>query len=315
MKRLFATALLFACVAIRARAGEDVNRMAGGGIEELRAVLELDAAQADRLRNAMRTAETDYARLRATRATVEELVNWQEGLRGRVRAILTPQQAEKYDAWLERKRRLGDEYEKALYGLPVLTELKLRASLSPESQLKMQPVADEAVKGIKARMAAMRGAGANLNDIGLAVNELRKEFIRKMVEAASKDDLRKIREYLKIWVKTPAEKLTRVEQDRLERVMRQLELADGAQSDKVRSLVSSALWHLEECNSLRRGLGKELLMLILSRKADAEMWISIYDYTTLIDIRTRRVRAVREDLKAALPTKQIAKLVAEGILE
>jgi len=321
MKRRLLALFLFAAAGSGVGAGEETNRAAGGGQEELRAVLEMDASQTDRLRTAFRAADQEFqrmrdgARARGGQPAIEELIAWQDRLRDAVRGVLNPNQVSRYDGWLERKRRLGEEYDKALFGIPTPTELKVKLGFSPETLDKEQKIADEGVDSIRRKMVEMRTSGSTVDEIGSAVNDLRKETIRKEIEAASGAEQRKIRDWLKTWLKAPAEKLSRTEFDRLERVMKGLELADGAQSGRIQALVASVLWHMEENAGLRRGLGKELVMAILRQKGDAEVWVAIYEYGTLIDIHARRIKALRDDLKATLPTKQIAKLVAEGVLE
>ena len=247
--------------------------------------------------------------------TIEQLVGWQDSLRKRIKDVLHPNQLSAYESWLEKKRRLGEEYDKALFGIPNATELKLKLGFAPETLEKEQVIADQAVTDIRRKMADMRGAGQSTAAIGDAVNEVRKEAVKKMGDAASSAEKRKFTEYLKTWVKVPAEKLSRPEGDRLDRIMKQLELADGAVTDRIQSLVAAVLWHQEENATLRRGLGKELLMTLLQKRPEGEVWTAIYEYGTLFDIHNRRIKALRDDLKALLPTKQIAKLVAEGVLE
>ncbi|MEK7468536.1 MAG: hypothetical protein AAB074_14085 [Planctomycetota bacterium] len=321
MKRFLAPVVLALLFAPGVRAGEETNRAGGGSAEELRAVLDLDSQQAARVQTLFRDADGELAQLRAgarqrnAAVTIEQLVGWQDSLRKRIKDVLHPNQLSAYESWLEKKRRLGEEYDKALFGIPNATELKLKLGFAPETLEKEQVIADQAVTDIRRKMADMRGAGQSTAAIGDAVNEVRKEAVKKMGDAASSAEKRKFTEYLKTWVKVPAEKLSRPEGDRLDRIMKQLELADGAVTDRIQSLVAAVLWHQEENATLRRGLGKELLMTLLQKRPEGEVWTAIYEYGTLFDIHNRRIKALRDDLKALLPTKQIAKLVAEGVLE
>ena len=321
MRRFLAPAVLALLSALAVRAGEETNRAGGGSAEELRAVLDLDSQQAARVQTVFRDADGELstlrsgARSRGAAVTIDQLVGWQDGLRKRVKDVLHPNQLSLYEAWLEKKRRLGEEYDKALFGIPNATELKLKLGFAADTLEKVQTVADQAVADIRKKMADMRGAGQAISAIGDAVNEVRKDAVKKMGETASSAEKRKFADYLKTWVKVPAEKLSRPEGDRLDRILKQLELADGAATDRVQALVAAILWHQEENATLRRGLGKELLMTLLQKRPEAEVWTAIYEYGTLFDIHNRRIKALRDDLKAILPTKQIAKLVAEGVLE
>lgn len=321
MKPLFATAFLALAAAATAFAGEETSRAGGGSLEELRAVLELDGQQAGRVQAIYREGDADLQRLRdAARGrgavvSIDQLVAWQDALRQKVKDALHPNQLSLYESWLEKKRRLGEEYDKSLFGLPNATELKLKLGYTAETLEKVQPIADQAVADIRKKMAEMRGAGQPVAAIGEAVNSLRTDAMRKMADCGTSSEKLKFANYLRGWLKTPAEKLSRPESDRLDRTMKQLELADGAMSDRVQSLVAAVLWHQEENSILRRGLGKELLMTLLQKRPEAEVWTALYEYGALFDIHNRRIKALREDLKAMLPTKPIAKLVAEGVLE
>ncbi|MCC6741570.1 MAG: hypothetical protein IT452_21205 [Planctomycetia bacterium] len=319
--RPLVAALLLAVAALAAGASEEANRAGGGSFEELRAVLELDAQQGTRLQAVYRDADAELQRLRGDARsrgavlTIDQLVTWQDGLRQRVKDVLRPQQLGLYEAWIEKKRRLGDEYDKALFGIPNATELKLKLGHAPETLDKVQAIADQAVADIRKRMAEMRGAGQPVAAIGDAVNGLRTDAMRKMADCGTSSEKLKFANYLKTWLKTPAEKLSRPEVDRLDRTMKQLELADGAMSDRVQALVAAILWHQEENATLRRGLGKELLMTLLQKRPEGEVWAALYEYGTLFDIHNRRIKALRDDLKSMLATRPIAKLVAEGVLE
>lgn len=322
MRRLLALAAILLASAAPGRAGvEECNAAGGGSVEELRAVLDLDSQQGSRLLQAFRDADGDLQRLRdAARGrgsvvSIDQLVAWQDALRGKIKDILHPNQLSQYESWLEKKRRLGDEYDKALFGLPNATELKLKLGLAAESLEKVQALADQAVADIRRKMAEMRAAGQGLPAIGDAVNALRSDALRRMAEGVASSEKLKFANYLKGWLKTPAEKLTRPEADRLDRIVKQLELADGAFSDRVQSLVAAILWHQEENAILRRGLGKELIMTLLQKRPEGEVWTALYEYGTLLDIHNRRIQALRDDLKAILTTRPIAKLVAEGVLE
>lgn len=321
MKRFLAALVAVLAAAVPAAAGEETSRAGGGSLEELRAVLELDGQQAGRIQTAYRDGDADLQRMRdAARSrgavvSIEQLVNWQDGLRQRVKDALHPNQLSLYEAWLEKKRRLGEEYDKSLFGLPNATELKLKLGYTAETIEKVQPIADQAVADIRKKMAEMRSAGQTIAAIGDAVNALRTDALRKIAECGTSSEKLKFANYLKTWLKTPAEKLSRAEADRLDRTMKQLELADGAMTDRVQSLVAAVLWHQEENTTLRRGLGKELLMTLLQKRPEAEVWTALYEYGTLFDIHNRRIKALRDDLKAMLSTKPIAKLVAEGVLE
>jgi hypothetical protein len=321
MKRFLAPVLLALCSTLPVRASEETCRAGGGSAEELRAVLELDSQQATRVQGLYRDADNELAQLRAgarsrnAAVSIEQLVAWQVALRQRVKEALHPNQVSLYDAWLEKKRRLGDEYDKSLFGVPNVTELKLKLAFAPETLEKIQAIADQVVLDIRKKMAEMRIAGRPTAEIGDAVNELRKEAVKKMGDASSSAEKRKFQDYLKTWVKVPAEKLSRPEGDRLDRILKQLELTDAGLTDRVQSLIAAVLWHQEENATLRRGLGKELLMTLLQKRPEAEVWTAIYEYGTLFEIHNKRIKALRDDLKALLPTKQIAKLVAEGVLE
>lgn len=319
--RLLRAALPLVLLAATARASDETNRMAGGSMEELRAVLDLDAAQFRSLQTAFQNGDADLQRTRDTARnrgavpTIDALIQVQDNLHKTIKDILHPNQLSLYEAWLEKKRRLADEYDKALFGIPAVTEIKLKLALSSETLEKMQKVADQAVTDIRKKIFDLRSAGAAMAAIGDSVNEIRQAAVAEMGKFATMAEKRKFVDYLNTWNKTPEDKLSRGELDHLDRVMKGLDMADGVLSDRVKALVAAILWHQEESGVLRRGLGKELALTLVQKKPEAEIWAALYEYGTLFDIHARRIKALRDDLQGAMPTKQIAKLVSEGVLE
>jgi len=308
-------------LATAATAGVETNAAAGGSVEELRAVLGLDPQQADRLRQLFSDAEMDLerrrdqARSRGTVVPIDDLVAWQSALRERVRSSLGAAQQPVFDGWMARKASLAREYDRALFGIPMPTELKLRLSLSPETTAKMMTAADESLAKIREAISQLRAQGRPLGEIGEAVNEHRKDAIRKMLEAATSTEQRRIRDWLKTWFKPAADKLPGTERDRLDRVMKSLDIADGATGGRTQELVAGILWHMTEADSLKRSLGKDLLMAILRSKAEVDVWISLHEHRAVIAVHQARLRELRGDLQDQMPTRQVAKLVAEGVLE
>jgi hypothetical protein len=309
------------CAASAALAGEESHRAAGGCTEELRAALELDAPQAGRLRTLLREADGDLARIRGealrngSEPSRQRLVEWQDRLRARVKEILRPQQLPKYDDWIAFKVRLAGEYDKGLFGLPCATEIKLRASVPAASAEKLRSVLDEGVGRMQAKILELKTAGVTTAEIAAAINDLRKETFIKLVDTLAGGEQRKLREWLTGWLKSPEDKLAATDRDRIEHVMKQLELGENAPAARIRTLIQAVMWHDQEASSLRKSLGKDLVLSLMRAKTDLDMWVSIHEHGALIETHNRRLKALRADLKEEVTTKQVAKLVAEGILE
>lgn len=314
VRRLIGAVLLLSSTA--ARAGDEIAQAAGGNAEELRAVLALDANQFRDLQLRLTQGAKEYESIRTTlqekgaNAALDERKAWGDRLRGRVREVLTDSQRGRYDAWLEFKRRLAGEYDKALFGIPTVTEMKLRLELPPESVRKMQRASDQGAQKIEERVRKFKDEKASPDDIAKAVNELRRSTIEKMIESVSGAEQKRVKEFVKSWLQTAEAKLAKATRDRLVRTLKTLEAPE-----RVRARLAAVLLHQEETIGLRRGLGKELVLLVLRAKSDAEVWETFHEYTALIAVHTKRLESLYADLKADLPTKQIAKLVSEGILE
>lgn len=308
-------------MALAAFVQPDVARAAGGGVEELRAALDLEAPRVEKLRALFAEAEKDSEGIRKTArekgadAARDQRDAWQKQLREKVKAVLSDLQKARYDDWLARKDRLAAEFDKALFGIPTVTEMKLKLSISAETAEKMQRAADNGIEKIRKKVIDLKSANAKQEEIAQAVNQLRRETIERMIESTSGTEQKRVKEFIKSWLQTPEAKLSKTERERLGRVMKTLQLKDAELEKKVRSLVAAVLMHHEENTWLRRGLGKELIMAVVKAKKDADIWITLSEYGALVDIHTRRLESLGEDLKNVLSTKQVAKLVAEGILD
>lgn len=297
-----------------------VASAAGGSVEELRAVLDLDVEQVRSLRSYFDRAETEYDEVRKAfrdqggEAALEKEKAWEQRVRDDLKKLLRDPQRSRYSEWLGFKKRLASEYDKALFGLPMVTELKLRLELGPDAVRTLQRISDGGLDRIQAKVKELKNAKAPTEEIAKSVNDLRKSTIESMIEGLSSGDQKKVKEFVKAWLQTPEAKLAKADKDRLVRVMKTLAL-DGELEKRTRSKTAAILMHQAEVSSLRKGLAKELLMLVLRAKAEAEVWEAFHEHTALVDVHQRRLKSLYEDLKSDLPTKQIAKLVSEGILE
>ncbi|MBI2901064.1 MAG: hypothetical protein HYY17_12835 [Planctomycetes bacterium] len=309
--------LLFALPA----GGDEVVRAAGGNVEELRAVLGLDAAQVRDLRARLARAGTDYESVRTAMrekgaaAALEAARAWEKGVRDSVRGILADPQKPRYDDWLAFKRRLAGEYDKALFGIPPVTEMKLRIGLGAEAVRKMQRASDDGLAKIQDRVLKMKDGRAEAEAIAKAVNDLRRTTIEAMIESVAGAERKKVKEYVKTWLQTAEAKLAKADRDRLVRVLKALAVADGEQEKRLRARLAAVFLHQQELADLRRGMAKELLMAVLKAKPEADIWEAIDEHGALIDVHVRRLSSLYEDVKADLPTKQVARLVSEGIIE
>lgn len=295
-----------------------VATAAGGSVEELRAVLDLDAEQVRNLKSFFDRAEQQYDEVRKAfrdqggQAALDKEKAWEEKVREDVKKLLKDTQRGRYSEWLAFKRRLASEYDKALFGIPMVTELKLRLDLGSDSVKRLQRISDDGIDRIQARVKDLKNAKAPVEEIAKAVNEIRKSTIESMIEAST--DQKKLKEFVKAWLQAPEAKLAKADKDRLGRLMKTLAI-DGDLEKRIRAKIAAILMHQADVAALRKGLGKELLMLVLRTKAEAEVWEAFHEHSALIGVHEKRLKSLYEDLKADLPTKQIAKLVSEGIVE
>ena len=113
-------------------AGSDgeLIKAAGGSLEELRAVLYLDSTRTGRVKAAFDAARTSYKtveeteRSRGTDAADQERMRWAESFRAEIRNCLEPPQIKRYEAWLKRKADWASEYDKLVYGIPPVTQIR-----------------------------------------------------------------------------------------------------------------------------------------------------------------------------------------------
>ena len=184
-------------------AQDDVARGAGGCIEELRAVLELEPAQLKTLRAIFSESRSEFetvkkgAQEKGTDAGRQARKEWQARLRERVRGTLTAGQTKRYEEWLERKDRLAREYDKALFGIPTTTEMKLRLNLPADAADRMYRASDAGIEGIRKRLLELKGQQAPDEDIARSVNEQRKALLDKLPEAAGTAVQGRVRDYIK----------------------------------------------------------------------------------------------------------------------
>lgn len=320
MRKLSVLVALLA-TAVTGYGDEELYKGLGGSVEELRVVLDLNPAQVQDLRSLLEEAREEYEGIRAAARArgVEEASRqrraWQDRLSRRVREFLSESQGELYEEWLDFKQRLSHEYDKALFGLPTVTEMKLRIGLAKEDADRMQQEADEGIEKIRGTLLELKRSGAEPQQLARELNLLRRETIEAMIEGASTPAQNKLKAFVKQWLQPPEDKLSKARRGQLGRLMKALAVEQAAEEKRIRNLVAAVLMHQAETRGLRKGMGKQVLMAVVRAKKEREAWIAMNEYGALIAIHDRRRDMLSEKLKATLSTKQLAKLVAEGIIE
>ena len=306
-----------------AQADRDVDLVAtlGGRVRELRAVLGLNPAQEKDLAELFESLKKDSDEFRAkvkdkgADAVRPEFEKWQDEARAQFIKMLTVEQQAKFAAYRAKKKRLSEEFDKALFGIPPVTELKLRVGLEDPAIGGMAAAADAAVDAIRKKVSDLRKDKAKQEDLSKAVNEERKSGIEKMIAAAPAGAQPKIRQYIKDYLRTPVDKLAKADHDKLDRTLKMLDLKDPEKEKSAQRLVAAILMHRAEEDALRKGMAKDLVVLILTKKNEAEMWQRMNEYQALIDIHGRRLKDLYNDAKSVFTSAEIAKLVSEGVIE
>lgn len=245
----------------------------------------------------------------------EEYPKWQEGARDRLRQLLRPEQRVFYDAHLAKKRRLAAEYEKSLFGIPPVTELKLRLALDDAAVEPMYRAADAGIEAIRKRVTDLRKQAAKPEDLARAVNDERRIVIERMIESVKGGAQSRVKEYVKDFLRTPEAKLTRADKATLDRLQKGLDVKDAARQQSSRRLLAAILMHKFEIALLRHGQSKDLITMIVTRRPEADMWVRMAEYTALVSIHERRLRDLNSDAKSYFTSQEIARLVSEGALE
>lgn len=320
--RQIAILLGFCGIASLAQGEEDVFRAAGGRVEELRAVLDLTPAQVKDLSSLIEKARNDQdaisklAREKGIEAAREARRDWHSRIRSSISGLLKEAgQKYRYADWLDKKQHLEDEYEKAVFGLPPVSELKLHAGLPGAVTDAIQKLADEGVAGIRKKVSEFKTAAPDPEEVAKAVNELRRNIIEQMIRRCPKEHQKRLTEYIKTWLQSGESKLSKPEHERLSRIMKALAPQDQAADKRTRSLVASVLMHQEEQLWLKRSMAKEVLVALLRPKREADVWTALNEYGALLEVHRRRLQFLSGEMKACLGTKDLGKLVAEGILE
>ncbi len=306
---------------VQAERDADLVRVIGGRVQELSAVLQLDeAGQAD-LGKFFDAAKAEIDEFRAkvkekgAASAAGEYAKWRDGVRGRFRATLKPDQQKLYDGYLARKARLDGAFEKALFGIPPPVELKLRLGLNDKEIEPLARASDEGVRAIRDKLAALRKDGAADQDLARAVNDLRRSAIEKMIGSVRGSLQTKVRQYVKKYLRTPFDKLSGVDRALLDRTLRNLKIKDRQRASGAKRLLSAILMHRAENTLLRHGMGKDLLVILLTHRREAELWIRMNEYEALIRIHDRRLEDLYGDAKSLFTSTEIARLVAEGMIK
>ncbi len=322
MGRLIAAALALACPAAAAAQDPDLDRLMGGTQGELRAALQLTEDQCDKVRKLYVTLGEKLADLRKAAkakgvdAARDDFRKLQGDAVGEMKKILAGRQVEAYAELLKRKDDLAGEYEKALFGIPPVTEMKIKLGLPPEDCRIMQKVADDGVDRIRQKIVELKDKKHLPSQITEAVNELRKECITKMVEACSKPSQKKVKEHIRWYLGEVEAKLSKPDVDRLSRTANALAIKDEDARKDVRRRIAAVLMHKAEIAWGTKSLVREVVMLMVGgAKAEGNIWERMSEYGTLNDIHRRRLRDLQDDLKQILGGKEIGRLVSEGIVE
>lgn len=306
---------------VQADRDKDLVRVLGGRVRELSTVLGLDEAGHGKLEKFFEVARAEIegyrtqVREKGAGPMAGEYARWRDEVRGRLRATLNPARHDLYDRYLARKERLEGAFEQALFGIPPAVELKLRLGLADEAVEPLERAAEEGVRTIRERLAALREKGAPDEELARVVNDLRREAIRKMIGSVHGSLQSKVKQYVKKYLRTPHDKLAGADRTALDRTMRTLRIKDPARASQSNRLLSAILMHRAENTLLRHGLGKDLLVIVLTRRKDLEVWIRMNEYGALISIHDRRLEDLYDDAKSFFTSQEIARLVAEGMIE
>jgi hypothetical protein len=300
---------------------------AGGGVEELRAVLGLAAAQLQELRGLFGEAEKEYAavlktaRERGFEAARDAGELWKKKVQDGIRKLQAGSQTARYDGWLALKARLALDRDLSALGLPAITELKIRCQLGEEPVRTLAGVAREHLKKLRKKLLSMHESGARPEEIALALNSGRREAVEEMIDAAGPST---VKPYVQLALRSAEERLSAIDRDRLERIMRQLAMDDAERRRRTRILVAATILHEDLRLAVRRELTTALLTGYFqpapapgpkSVDYDAAAWTALYEFGTLYAIHGERIASLQRELRDALSTRQIAKLVAERVLD
>jgi len=313
--------LLSAPAFAQADRDEELVATLGGHIRELKAVLGLSGQQEKSLSDLFTSLVKDVEAYRVKMrdkgrdAVKPEYETWQSKAREGVRGLLQQAQIVKYDQYVQRKRVLANEYEKALFGFPPVTELELRLGLQEEVAAAMHKAADAAVEAVRQEVKQQKAKSATQADLAKAINEHRKKGIERMLEAAAGPFQPKVKQYFKEYLRTPIDKLSKADRARVDRTLKGLEIKESDREAQARRHIAAIFMHRAENDALRRGMGKELLILVLTKRNEAEMWMRMNQYKALTRIHDRRLKDLYGDALSLFTSPEIAKLAAEGVIE
>lgn len=316
-----ALSLLLLALPPQADRDEDLVLTLGVKLRELSAVAVLLPAQEKPVADLVEALSKELGELRAKAseqglgAMGEEYLQWQERARDRLRQLLRPEQRALYDAHLARKKRLAAEFDKSLFGIPPVTELKLRLALDDAAAEPLYRAADAGVDAIRKRVTDLRKQAAKPEDLVRAVNDERRTAIERMIECVKGGQQAKVKDYVKDFLRTPEAKLMRADKATLDRLQRGLDIKDATRQQSARRLLAAILMHRFEVALLRHGQSRDLITMIVTRRPEAEMWVRMAEYTSLISIHERRLRDLNSDAKSYFTSQEIARLVSEGALE
>ncbi len=301
---------------------EEVYRAAGGRIEELRAALDLTPDQVKEVGTIIEKARmgqddlSKIAREKGMDALRDARLKWNAELRGTISGHLKDaSQKYRYADWLDRKRCLEEEYDKAVLGLPPMTDIKLHTGLPSTVTDPLQKVADEGVQAIRKKLTALKAAKADSEEIARTVNDMRRSAIELLIKSCPKEHQKKLKDHIKLWLQSAESKLSKPEHERLARIMKSLAPQDPAVEKKSRVLLASILMHQEEQLWLRRGRARDILVAVLRSKREADIWTALNEYGAMTEVQQRRLRFLAGEARALFGTKELGKLVAEGILD
>lgn len=321
------TTILIALAALSAGAAsafgqeERPDRLIGGSVEELGAVLGVQGQQRTTLQAVYDETSSKYrdvlktVRDQGLTGAKADLDKLREDCRKRVSDLLLPNQRPTYETLLKRKDALATEYEKALFGLPPVTGLRIKLALNESDCAAMQKVNDKAVETISKKVVEMSNAKTETDKIVTAVNDLRKQALTDLMAAAPKGMEAKIRDAVYNYIKPVEEKLTPKERDQLDKVMKAFDAKDKERVAEIRRKVASIYMHRAEMAPLSKTMLSELGKIMLNKKKEPELWLRLDDYKTLLDIHRQRIEALQGDLRATTSTKELYKLVSEGIVD
>lgn len=300
---------------------ERPDRLIGGSVEELSAILGVQGAQRTTLQGAYDETAAKYRDVLKTlrdqglMSAQDDLDKLRADCRKKVTDLLQPNQRPVYESLLKRKDTLAAEYEKALFGLPPVTGIRVKLALNESDCAAMQKVNDKAVEAISKKVVEMSNAKEESEKIVKAVNELRKQALTDLIAASPRGLEGKIRDAVYDFIKPVEEKITPKERNELDKVMKALDIKEKERVTDTRRKIASIFMHRAEMAPLNVNMLSDLGKIMLNKKKEPELWLRMDDYKTLLDIHRRRIDALQDELRSTATTKQVYKLIAERIVD